>query len=351
MNIPFQPGLPVHLLAACFNKTSATYKFYWFLSLIGQVEKGETQISKQALFADMLAHAWYTVNYFHVSFGKQDQLQQAIKKVRTTESLTIDADLHQISSALIHTPHQSTSKALRYFDGEVPHRFLSPWFRADDRKLVYGLSQSFTGDCLYALYKDHIVINPAWTAYLQRNARVLKDFCYWNLALYLQGKNPNVPDIAGKLIKAPVRKSLTEQRRKFWDVVIGELGSVDCIYTNTRLGIGSYAVEHFIPYAFVSHDLIWNLIPADPAFNSTKSDKLPLLDRYFEPFYRLQQQAVEIVYDRLPRSKFLEEYLTIIPDLSATRQLSSAADKQRFREQLQPLITIAANNGFEYLQR
>ncbi|WP_367268579.1 HNH endonuclease domain-containing protein [uncultured Pedobacter sp.] len=38
---------------------------------------------------------------------------------------------------------------------------------------------------------------------------------------------------------------------------------------------GSFAVEHFIPYAFVSHDLIWNLIPADPSFNSRKNNKLP----------------------------------------------------------------------------
>ncbi|QJD98319.1 hypothetical protein HH214_06150 [Mucilaginibacter robiniae] len=351
MNLPYQADLPTHLLAACFNKTSATYKFYWFLAVLGHVEQGESQLSKQALFADMLAHAWYTVNYFHVSFGKQDKLQQAIEQVRITEHLTIDAELGHISTTLRQTSHPHTRKALRYFDSEVPHRFLSPWFRAEDKRLAYAFSQSFTGECLYALYADHIVINPAWAAYLQRNARVLKDFCYWNLALYLQGRNPNVPDIPNKLIKAPVRKSLTEQRKKFWDIVIGELGSVDCIYTNTRLWPGRYAVEHFIPYAFVSHDLIWNLIPADPAFNSVKSDKLPWLDRYFEPFYQLQQQAVAIIYDKLPKSRFLEEYLTIIPDLSATRQLFSAADKQRYREQLQPLITIAANNGFEYLPR
>ena len=60
----------------------------------------------------------------------------------------------------------------------------------------------------------------------------------------------SVPGIPNKLIKIPVRKALTEQR-KFWDIVIGELGGVDCIYTNKRLIIGDYAVEHFLPYAFV----------------------------------------------------------------------------------------------------
>lgn len=161
-------------------------------------------------------------------------------------------------------------KELQYFNAEVPHRFLSPWFRADDSKVAYAYSQAFTNNCLYALHKDHLVLNPVWIDYLQKNARLLKDFCYWNLAMYLQTKNPNVPDIPNKLIKLPVRKALNQQRKNFWDIVIRELGSVECIYTNKNLIIGDYAVEHFIPYAFVSHDLIWNLIPADRSFNSIK---------------------------------------------------------------------------------
>jgi hypothetical protein len=209
---------------------------------------------------------------------------------------------------------------------------------------AYRQSQAFTNNCLYALNKDNIEINPAWTSYLQRNARVLKDFCYWNLAMYLQAKNPNVPDIPNKLIKSPVRKALNEQRKKFWDLVVGELGSVDCIYTNKALMVGDYAVEHFIPYAFVSHDLIWNLIPADRSFNSSKSDKLPSLDKHFAAFYDLQRKAVDIVSHYSPSNKFLEDYLTLFPDNS-----NKYFNRDKFFEQIQPLITIASNNGFEFL--
>jgi hypothetical protein len=161
--------------------------------------------------------------------------------------------------------------------------------------------------------------------------------------MYLQSKNPNVPDIPNKLIKSPVRKGLTEQRRNFWDIVLNELGSVDCIYTNSKLTVGNYAVEHFIPYAFVSHDLIWNLIPADKSFNSSKSDKLPSLDHYFEPFYKLQQSAKEIIQYKFPKNKFLDDYLTIFPTLE-----NEHFNHQKFLDLLQPLVTIANNNGFEY---
>ena len=37
------------------------------------------------------------------------------------------------------------------------------------------------------------------------------------------------------------------------------------VYTGKRLHVGGYGVEHFIPYQFVAHDRMWNLIPPTPA--------------------------------------------------------------------------------------
>ncbi|MHB1179651.1 MAG: HNH endonuclease domain-containing protein [Daejeonella sp.] len=49
---------------------------------------------------------------------------------------------------------------------------------------------------------------------------------------------------------------------------------MNCIYACSKLCIGDYAIEHFIPYAFVSHDLMWNQIQADRSFNCSTNDKL-----------------------------------------------------------------------------
>lgn len=348
MSIPQHPDLPVNRLAACFNSTSATYKFYWFLSVLHVIEQGETKIAKRELFAGMVANAWYTVNYFHVSFGKQDRLQRAIESLQFTEQLTIDADRNSIREQLTTTTNRQSLADLNYFNSQVPHWFISPWFASADRKDIYEGSNVFHNDCLYSLAADSITINPKWVNYLTSNARVLKDFCYWNLTLFLQAKNPNVPDIAGKLVKPATRSGLNGQRKNFWDVVLNEVGSVKCIYTGEKLTVGNYAVEHFVPFAFVSHDLIWNLIPADKSFNCFKSDKLPNLDIYFERFYKLQETAIEIVSMSNPKNRYLEDYLTIFPELSVVQSDKGGA-KQRYREQLQPLIAIAANNGFEYL--
>lgn len=349
MRLPSSNGLPVNLLAACFNNTSATYKYYWFLSILQSVEEGEKIIRKNNLFARMISNAWYTVNYFHISFGKQDRLQRAIEVVKSCEPLTIDDKRDKILNHLIYTNNKDSLNQLKYFNNQVPHWFLSPWFPKMNRSDIYVASQGFKNQCLYSLNEEIIEINEEWVNYLTQNIKVLKDFCYWNLVIFLQAKNPNVPDIPNKLIKPAVRNSLNNQRKNFWDIVVNELGSVDCIYTGKKLTVGNYAVEHFIPYSFVSHDLIWNLIPADKSFNSSKSNKLPPLDKYFNPFYLMQESAIKIVKGKNPKNKLLEDYLTIFSDLEESSGLSKYFTKEKFKDRLQPLITIASNNGFEFM--
>jgi 5-methylcytosine-specific restriction endonuclease McrA len=291
----------------------------------------------------MISNAWFTVNYFHISFGKQDLIQDAVYAVNKIENISIDEKLSSVYQKLILSKNKETEKQLWHFNKNVPHWFLSPWFPRKGKSDIYLASKSYNENCLYSLHEERIDINPMWQNYLTENVRVLKDFCYWNLSLFLQAKNPNVPDIPNKLIKPSVRNSLTTQRTKFWDIVIKELGYVNCIYTGEKLTLGNYAIEHFIPYNFVSHDLIWNLIPSDKAFNSLKSDKLPPIEKYFTPFFELQKSAVDIVSKKSPKNKLLEDYLTIFTDLKSF-------SKDKFKERVQPLITIASNNGFEFLK-
>lgn len=343
MDLPKFKHLPINLLAACFNNTTATYKYYWFISILQEIEKGNCKITKQNLFARMLSNAWFTVNYFHVSFGKLDLIQNTVHLIQETENISIDKKQETVFEILKNSTKPSTIRQLHHFNKNVPHWFLSPWFRGKNRGEIYQASKTFSNNCIYALRTDTIEINPNWFNYLNSNLRVLKDFCYWNLTLFLQSRNPNIPDIANKLIKPATRNSLTQQRNQFWDLVLNEVGSVKCIYTNKPLTVGNYAVEHFIPYSFVSHNLIWNLIPADKSFNSSKSNKLPQLDQYFNKFYWLQKTAIDIILRKSPNNKFLEDYLTIFPSLENCNSNS-------FKERIQPLISIAANNGFEFLQ-
>lgn len=341
---------PNNKLVSCFNNTTAAYKFYWFLSLIEEVENKHYVLQKQDLFAGMIANSWYTVNYFNISLGKQDQLQRAIKQIIEIEDLSIDEKKPIIIETLKKSQSSQIKKILNHFDAEVPHLFLSPWFPElkGNKKEIYRQSQDSDGTCLYSLNEQEVKITPEWIPYLSENSGILKNFCYWHLSLYLQKHNPNVPDIANKIIKPPIRSSLMRQRKEFWDIVIKHTGPIQCIYTGKIL-TDDYAIEHFIPYAFVSHDLIWNLIPADRSFNSKKCDKLPPTEKYFNAYFEIQERGLKTILEHHPDSRFLEHYLTFIPDLNSVHSMSKEALKERFKNNIQPLITIASSNGFQFM--
>ncbi len=128
MQLPHSFGLPVNHLAASFNKTTATYKYYWLLSILQEVEYGNLNISKRSLFARMMSNAWYTINYFHVSFGKADIIQDTIKAINEIEKIPIDEKQEIIYNKLLISSNKKTQNLLWHFNKYVPHRFLSPWF-------------------------------------------------------------------------------------------------------------------------------------------------------------------------------------------------------------------------------
>ena len=351
MNLPQSTILPVNKLSSAFRSTSATYKFYWLLAIVELVEEGHFKLEKRNIFARMISNSWYTVNYFHVSFGKQDNIQLAVEKILNIETLTIDEKKQSLNLCLEKSQNKQTINELMHFDKNVPHWFLTPWFPklpketdSDHRKRIYTDSQSFFNDSLYGLHKNFISINPSWIPYLQNNSKIIKDFCYWNLTLFLQVRNPNIPDIANKLIKPAVRNSLTKQTNEYWKLVFKELGFINCIFTETKLYFDkkNFALDHFVPHAFVSHDLIWNLLPIDKRFNSSKSDKLPRFEKYFDKFFELQKLAFDINKHHNSKSKYLEDYLSIFPSIDSF-------EKEKFANTIQPLLTIANNNGFLYL--
>src|SRR6218665_3770412 len=228
MSLPYDQNLQVNKLASVFANTSATYKFYWFLAILELVEQEHTYIPKRMLFARMISSSWYTVNYFHVSFGKQDLIQESVRAILRIEGLRVNENKNVINTVLESTLRPETIKILNHFDKNVPHWFISSWFPGN-RNNIYSLSQDFEHGCIYRLEKDSIEINTLWISYLKSNSKILRDFCYWNLSLFLQKRNPNVPDISNKISRALSRNSLMKQTNEYWKLVFAELGAVECI--------------------------------------------------------------------------------------------------------------------------
>lgn len=342
MHLPENKNISVSKLNSVFRYKVATYKFYWFWAILECIEEDQNKISKKEIFARMLTLSWYTVNYFHVSFGKQDLIQDAIYKIKGLENIKVDAHKSEIFEKIIKSNNVDVFNILRHFNHNVPHKFLSPWLASGSKNEVYTKSRNQEFNCPYALYDDYIIINENWKNYFIQNLGILKSFICWHLSLFLQARNSNVPSIPNKIIKPVERNGLNKHKTEYWNIILKELGGINCIYTGKKLYEGDYAVEHFIPYQYVVHDMMWNLIPADNSFNSKKSDKLPSFEQYFDSFYNLQKEGFEIIQSYNKKNKFLEDYLPIFPDLKM--------EKSKYAEYIKPILTVAHNNGFQYLE-
>lgn len=354
MTLPQHSCLTTDKLGSVFSHTSATYKFYWFIAILELfVKQGKERMVIWEIIAEMIGHAWYPIHYFHLSFGRADSLEKQIREIREFTQIPIDRSRKGLVSDLMNHPDQKRIQSLlQVFTQHVPFRFLNPWInmgQMEDKELAKR-SERFENGCLYALTQEDgdwvVTINPDWHDYLRCNFNILNDFAYWNLAHFVQAKNPNVPDIINKLIKPIERRALTKQRR-FWNSVINHEGGMRCIYTDKLLQVGDYDLDHFIPWSFVVHDLIWNLLPSDSSINSSKSNKLPNLEVYLSKMAMAHQKAVKVVYGQDPSNSLLEDYCTIIDRPYDLINLSVEDLVSVFSKTFSPLYQIASNMSFE----
>lgn len=351
MTLPADRKVDARVLSNIFNNTVATYKYYWFVSLLDIVVKEQRrQISFWEIIVGMIAEAWYPIHYFRLSFGKSDSMYKQIVALQKELNIPVDAGKDEIKRQIIsNLNNPAVTRILRVFTLNVPYRFLSPWINYTTDAEVVRLSQSFTNHCIYRIKDETIELNPLWEQYLNDNYRVLRDFVFWNLTVFLQKRNPNVPDVSSKLVKPILRDSLKRQRN-YWNSFIDISGAIRCIYTGRPLSRSDFDLDHFVPWSFVSHNLLWNLLPANPGINSSKSNNLPPLETYLQPFAELHRKAIRALYPVNPNNRLLEDYLIIYDSVSELAQLPDDAFYGVFRKTFTPMVQIAENMGFRYWQ-
>lgn len=356
MTIPQSKTISTSIMNRVFDKTTATYKFYWMLSLLDMYVKEKREVMFALDVASrMVAYAWYPIEYFRLSFGKGDRMAQIIPKVAGLTGITVDDRLDNKTDLIMQaTSENSKVKAeIKILLRNVPFWFQSPWIDTNDEHEMIRRSQTLENDCLYSLSgwgEDlTVTVNPKWSEYLNTNYEILRDFTLWNLTLFLQARNPNVPNISGKLLRPEEREPLTKQK-KFWNKVIELGGTIDCIYTDHPLGVNDFDLDHFLPWSFVSHNQNWNLIPADGSFNSSKSNRIPDLDYYLPKMAGIQHRALRLYIPvSSSRDAIVNEYFALGVSPHDLMAMTDETFLNTYRKTFSPLSQMALNMGFRTL--
>jgi len=361
--LPNAPNLPIQHLAASFDDVTNSYKYYWLLAILEHVRENQNRIiAVDELLARMLASIWYPTNYFRLSFGKQDRLGQIALKMGTQAGLPMDAKRDQVIQIARQKVGEPSGLAdeIRSLAIYVPYRFLRPFFAEQLRGakdwVVNGRIQQLASEtfnrsdapCIYRFIAEPFIgieIQPEWFDYLNRHLTVLTGFCFWHLVNYIQKNNPNTPNVTSKLFE-PGQRDL-HLARQFWRSVFDNTDKLTCIYSGQQIQTNSFSLDHFLPWRFVAHDMLWNIIPTPKNVNSAKSDNLPDLNQYFDPFVTIQYNAIQIIAN-IKKAQLLEDHILLFR-VNSTNELQSLSFqdfRQRLYDAIAPQFQIATNMGF-----
>lgn len=249
------------------------------------------------------------------------------------------------------------------FKRYVPARFLTPWFSdelrgkkdAEKNTIIKTLARNSQNSPRASLYwigaiggGEAVKLNNFWRAFLVDNFGIVQSFAEHQFSLYLQARNPNVPGVVNKL-RAPTVRQLSTAR-KFWRFVqidfnkAGKTTEFHDIYSGRPLG-ENFSIDHFLPWSFVAHDLLWNLTPVEPETNSSKNDVLPDVDLYLPRLAKFHFAAICAARER---PKLLEDYTDCFKQgTSELLALGESGFSARYREIIVPQAQIARNQGFQ----
>lgn len=370
LNLPQDQSVDSRLLEVIldYEYLTASYKLFWFSGIFKEIIRGNQKMTFRRVVCRMIAAAWYPLLQYHLDFGYSDNLNRVVTMIYNKYGLPSEAKEEEIVEILYNLNDPEIERAMRDLFKFVPYRLLSPFYsdvlsgrnEREKNKLILDLSLN-SDKALYRILmpQESIVVNDNWFEYIYKNQSIVLGWMNYKLIYFLQKKNPNVPAIPFKL-SAPYQRNLTTAK-KFWNEITEQQAIID-VYTGKPLNnnyyckYGEISIDHFLPWSFVLHDELWNLIPTFKNVNSSKSNKLPKLDLYMDDFCEVQFIAFNFVRKKKDSKKFLEDYLTINKklDLNAMIHATQEVSKNEFNNSLKttifPLYQIAYNQGYELWQ-
>ncbi|MDD4377569.1 MAG: HNH endonuclease domain-containing protein [Eubacteriales bacterium] len=308
MNLPLTPYLNTQSLSKIFDNMSESYKIFWFKAILEKVGEGKFTITYDELINTMIKYAWYMVTEFKLNLGPSDTLEKLIyhihdiSKIKPAEKPDVifeyienakDKDLLDMKKTLIkNVPYRLQSVFMPEISSSIWSSCNSTIEYINIQEgLIYNISQERG-------LNRRIIINELWAEYIKKNLGILHGWVDFNLINYLQRRNPSVPGISNKIY--PPRERNLSAVKAYWKAIINT-APVNNIYTGEIMTIDDISIDHFVPWSYVAHDELWNLVPTTKGINSSKNNNLPEWNIYFPRLCKVEYQAYKLVeeYDHM----------------------------------------------------
>lgn len=362
--VPYSNEVDYATFAGVLNDTVASYKMYWLLAILDEVSYDHKEIEFRKLVSRMVVKAWYHLLKCKLSFGLCDNLANVVNYISDTYNIGSNYKEDKLLELIYNTEDNKLRKKLKDFSYNVLYRFLAPFFKGklNGRKVEKQIEELSKQDnkCIYEIYQNAknencIRIRDNWCNYLKYNEKIIEGWAYYELTCFLQKRNPNVPAIAMKL-EAPKETNIREQT-KIWKAVINQKHIKDLYtgldFTNTNYKEhGVLSIDHFIPWSFVLHDQMWNLVPTFKNINSKKSDNLLPYDSYIDKFCEIEYEVFNYVVNE-NRKNQIDEYIEVLKIQNAKKFIYEKR-KEEFvkkpKQEIETVYGVAVNQWFGVLE-
>lgn len=346
-----------NILISVFDKTTNSYKYYWWLSILKLIQKNEQRsLSFNEIAVEMLTTVWYPVIYYKISLGTLDKLSTQILNIQNHYDLPDEIDEKTLREFLLEKAAQNDKEimnAIKAIMWYVPYRFIRPWFpeslklrdaAVHDHILKY--QDKIIQKAPYKIYAHErkIELDSDWFHWIKENIMLIESFTLYKLFEYVEKNNPNMPNVSLKLFKPRIRKLTTAT--KLWKSFIDKNPEEHLtVFEKKPLNsIDTLSIDHFLPWSYLTHDQLWNLHPMERSINSQKGNKIPATE-YLDEFCNLQYNFVHFV---------ASENLNLLSDYNSFFTISSSELLQMemlkfsisFRSKMLTEYQFAINRGF-----
>lgn len=296
---------------------SYCYKFYWLEAIIQLISEGKTESTFDEIIDEMITNAWYSVREFHIHLSGmpldgqiKDGLERAVLLLTELSELSANASKVEIKNAIkqYNKELKTTKEQLTHM---VPYRALASFFTRSNEKVNWNSAnrmtayiQKFNKEVLTLPYilgtssklKKEVYFQQDWIKMIQDHTVNILGWIQYEKVKWLQNNNPEVPGLVYKLTPTEEKVRKLKKVRDLWQDIM-EVQEIRDIFTGQPVKKKKYDIDHFIPWSFVMNDELWNLMPMDASLNSSKSNRLPKWNPFFQNFAQNQYLMYQMIYD------------------------------------------------------
>ena len=117
------------------SRVVASYKMYWLLGILEEVNLGNLEITFKKLVARMITGAWYPTLQYKLYFGQFDNLKKSIDYISSIYKKPANINSSELLEFIYSLDDKILNKQMKELTYNVPYMLLTPFF---DNKIKHN---------------------------------------------------------------------------------------------------------------------------------------------------------------------------------------------------------------------